>query len=42
MPFPASLKALLHRLYGLPRWPVRPPLVEISEADEDRAVTELG
>jgi 4-hydroxy-tetrahydrodipicolinate synthase len=42
MPFPASLKALLHRLYGLPRWPVRPPLMEISEADEDRAVTELG
>jgi 4-hydroxy-tetrahydrodipicolinate synthase len=42
MPFPASLKALLHRLYGLPRWPVRPPLVEISEADEDRAVLEVG
>ena len=42
MPFPASLKALLHRLYGLPRWPVRPPLVEISEADEDRAVAEVG
>jgi 4-hydroxy-tetrahydrodipicolinate synthase len=42
MPFPASLKALLHRLYGLPRWPVRPPLMEISEADEDRAVAELG
>ncbi len=42
MPFPASLKALLHRLYGLPRWPVRPPLVEMSEADEDRAVAEIG
>src|SRR5574340_482908 len=42
MPFPGSLKALLHRLYGLPRWPVRPPLVEISEADEDRAVAEIG
>ena len=42
MPFAASLKALLHRLYGLPRWAVRPPLVEISEADVDRAVTELG
>jgi len=42
MPFPASLKALLHRLYGLPRWSVRPPLVEISDADEDRAVSELG
>jgi len=42
MPFAASLKALLHRLYGLPRWAVRPPLVEISEADVDRAVMELG
>lgn len=42
MPFPASLKALLHRLYGLPRWAVRPPLLDISEADEDRAVRELG
>jgi 4-hydroxy-tetrahydrodipicolinate synthase len=42
MPFPSSLKALLHRLYGLPRWPVRPPLVEISEADVDRAVAEVG
>jgi 4-hydroxy-tetrahydrodipicolinate synthase len=41
-PFPASLKALLHRLHNLPRWPVRPPLVEISVAEEDRAVAELG
>jgi 4-hydroxy-tetrahydrodipicolinate synthase len=41
-PFPASLKALLHRLYGLPHWAVRPPLVEISEADADRAVAELA
>jgi 4-hydroxy-tetrahydrodipicolinate synthase len=41
-PFPASLKALLHRLFGLPRWAVRPPLVEISEADEDRAVMMLS
>jgi 4-hydroxy-tetrahydrodipicolinate synthase len=41
-PFPPSLKALLHRLYGLPHWTVRPPLMELSEADEDRAVVELG
>jgi len=41
-PFPPSLKALLHRLYGLPRWPVRPPLVEMSDVDEDRAVAELA
>jgi 4-hydroxy-tetrahydrodipicolinate synthase len=30
-PFPPALKALLARLYGMPRWPVRPPLVEVSE-----------
>jgi len=42
MPFPASLKALLHRLHGLPRWPVRPPLTEISADDEDLAVQQLG
>ncbi len=40
-PFPASLKALLTRLYGQPRWCVRPPLVEILKADEDEAVQEL-
>jgi 4-hydroxy-tetrahydrodipicolinate synthase len=40
-PFPASLKALLARLYGQPRWPVRPPLVEIFKADEDQAVHDL-
>ncbi len=40
-PFPASLKALLARLYGQPHWPVRPPLVEISKADEDKAVEQL-
>jgi len=27
-PFPPMLKALLARQHGLPRWPVRPPLVE--------------
>jgi len=37
-PFPPTLKALLARLYGQPRWPVRPPLVEISKAVENRAV----
>lgn len=40
-PYPASLKALLARLYGQPRWPVRPPLVEISKIDEDKAVHEF-
>jgi 4-hydroxy-tetrahydrodipicolinate synthase len=41
-PFPPSLKALLARLYGRPRWPVRPPLVEISKADEEQAVLDLS
>ena len=35
-PFPPTLKALLARMHGQPRWPVRPPLVEPSEADLDR------
>ncbi len=40
-PYPASLKALLARLYGQPRWPVRPPLVEMSKMGEDKAVHEF-
>ncbi len=40
-PFPPTLKALLARLYEQPRWPVRPPLVEISEADEVNAAREF-
>ena len=41
-PYSASLKALLARLYEQPRWPVRPPLVEISKVDEDKAVRDFG
>jgi 4-hydroxy-tetrahydrodipicolinate synthase len=33
-PFPPLLKALLAGLYNQPRWPVRPPLVEMSMQDE--------
>jgi dihydrodipicolinate synthase/N-acetylneuraminate lyase len=40
-PYAASLKALLARLFGQPRWPVRPPLVEVSKTDEDKAVLEF-
>jgi 4-hydroxy-tetrahydrodipicolinate synthase len=40
-PFPATLKALLHRLHGLPRWSVRPPLESISPELEERAVQEF-
>jgi 4-hydroxy-tetrahydrodipicolinate synthase len=40
-PFPPTLKALLHRLYGMPRWPVRPPLEPISEEMEELVVEEF-
>ncbi|HSK87820.1 MAG TPA: dihydrodipicolinate synthase family protein [Anaerolineales bacterium] len=39
-PFPPTLKALLHRLHGLPRWSVRPPLESISEEMEERVIQE--
>lgn len=40
-PFPPTLKALLHRLHGLPRWDVRPPLESISPELEERVVQEF-
>jgi dihydrodipicolinate synthase/N-acetylneuraminate lyase len=40
-PFPSTLKALLHRLYGLPRWSVRPPLEPISKEMEEQVVQEF-
>jgi 4-hydroxy-tetrahydrodipicolinate synthase len=40
-PFPPTLKALLHRLHGLPRWAVKPPLESLSEDLEDKAVQEF-
>jgi len=40
-PFPPTLKALLHRLYGFPRWSVKPPLEEISLELEDQVVQEF-
>jgi 4-hydroxy-tetrahydrodipicolinate synthase len=33
-PFPPTLKALVHRLHGLPHWPVRPPLENMSSETE--------
>jgi 4-hydroxy-tetrahydrodipicolinate synthase len=41
MPFPPILKALLHRLHGLPRWPVRPPLEDAKEETVEQAGDEL-
>ena len=40
-PFPPTLKALLHRMYGTPRWIVKPPLEEISSELEEQAFQEL-
>ena len=39
--FPPTLKALLHRLHGLPRWSVKPPLESISSEMEEQAVQEF-
>lgn len=42
MPFPPTLKALLHRLHNLPRWTVKPPLEEVTENIEAQAMRELA
>jgi 4-hydroxy-tetrahydrodipicolinate synthase len=41
-PFPAGVKALLHRLHDFPRWPVRPPLLALTQAQEDQLVAAFG
>jgi 4-hydroxy-tetrahydrodipicolinate synthase len=41
-PFPPTLKALLHRLHGLPRWSVKPPLVELPEERAQAAAIEFS
>jgi 4-hydroxy-tetrahydrodipicolinate synthase len=40
-PFPPLLKALLARLHGFPRWPVRPPLESVGEELVERVAMEL-
>jgi 4-hydroxy-tetrahydrodipicolinate synthase len=40
-PFPPTLKALLHRMHGLPKWSVKPPLEELSEDLAEIAENEL-
>jgi 4-hydroxy-tetrahydrodipicolinate synthase len=40
-PFPPTLKALMHRTHGLPRWAVKPPLESISREMEEQALQEL-
>jgi 4-hydroxy-tetrahydrodipicolinate synthase len=40
-PFPPTLKALVHRLHGFPRWPVRPPLVDLDSLLEEQVLREM-
>jgi 4-hydroxy-tetrahydrodipicolinate synthase len=40
-PFPPTLKALLHRLHGLPRWSVRLPLEEMPRNLEEQLINEV-
>jgi len=40
-PFPPTLKALLHRVHGFPRWSVKPPLVDIAREMEEELVDEI-
>ncbi len=42
MPFPPTLKALLHRMHNLPRWAVKPPLEELDEKMLEEVLQELG
>lgn len=40
-PFPPTIKALLHRLHGLPRWAVKPPLESLSAELEEKVFEEF-
>jgi 4-hydroxy-tetrahydrodipicolinate synthase len=40
-PFPPTLKALVHKLHGFPRWPVRPPLVNLAAEAEEKLLSEF-
>ena len=42
MPFPPTLKALLHGLYDMPRWVVKPPLEEINESLIEQITNEFS
>lgn len=41
-PFPAILKALLHKLHGFPRWSVKPPLENIPEERLEAVLEEMS
>jgi 4-hydroxy-tetrahydrodipicolinate synthase len=40
-PFPALIKFLVSKYFEFPRWPVCPPLMNLSEEAEDRVSTML-
>ena len=41
-PFPPILKGLLHKMYGLPHWAVRPPLESVDEKIIEKATEEFS
>ncbi len=41
-PFPPVLKALIHRLHGMPRWSLRPPLQALSPEVEEQLVSAMA
>jgi 4-hydroxy-tetrahydrodipicolinate synthase len=41
-PFPPTLKAMLHRLYGLPQWSVKPPLEDMTDLMAEQLADELA
>ena len=40
-PFPPTLKAVLHRVHGLPRWGLKPPLEKIKNELEEQVTSEM-
>jgi 4-hydroxy-tetrahydrodipicolinate synthase len=42
LPFPPMLKALFARRHPFPRWPVRPPLVDVDDVVLENALVALG
>jgi 4-hydroxy-tetrahydrodipicolinate synthase len=41
VPFPSVLKILLHRLHEMPKWTVRPPLVDLDSITIEQVMKEL-
>ena len=41
-PFPPTLKAMLHRLYSLPSWSVKPPLEDMTDLMAEQLADELA